>query len=323
MHAIRVHDFGPPEVMALDELPDPVPQAGETVVAVAYAGVNFYDTQFRSGLFKRPVPVSLGLEGAGTVTAVGPGVTAFAPGDRVAWAQSPASYATQAVVSEQKLVPLPAAVSFEAAAAVLFQGLTAHHLAVSTFALGPGHTAVVHSAAGGVGTLLCRIATLGGARAIGVVSSAEKAQIARENGVSDALVYGDGAFDEAVRELTGGKGADVVYDAVGEATFEASLRCLRPRGLLAIYGEASGFVPPFDLRRLSGFGSLYVTRTSLNSYVATREEYLERANELFSWVADGLLRPRIHAIYPLADAAAAHRDIESRATTGKLLLACA
>jgi NADPH2:quinone reductase len=322
MQAIRVHQHGGPEQLVLDTLPLPQPGAGEVLVAVGYAGVNYYDTQLRSGLYPRERPSGVGAEGAGTVAAIGPDVTAVKPGDRVAWYHGvpPGSYATHAIVPLQRLVAVPAALSLEAAAATLFQGLTAHHLACSTYPLGPGDVCVVHSAAGGVGGLLVQIAKLRGARVFGVVSTEEKAAVARAAGADHTLVYARDDVAAEVRRKTGGVGANVVYDAVGQATFEQSLDALRPRGVLAIYGEASGLVPPFDVRRLSGKGSLFVTRTSLNHYVANREELLERAGELFGWVAQGKLRPRIHATYALADAAQAHRDLESRATAGKLLL---
>jgi NADPH2:quinone reductase len=290
-------------------------------VRVAFAGVNFYDTQQRSGLIARPLPIALGLEGAGTVVALGPGTRGVAPGDRVAWAQSPGSYATELVVPAEKLVPIPPAVTLEDAAAVLFQGLTAHHLACSTFPLEPGQWCLIHSAAGGVGGLLAQIARKRGAHVLAAVSTAAKADVARA-AADEVHVYASGDVAETAKRVTGGRGVDVVYDAVGKDTFESSLAALRPRGMLAVYGEASGFIPPFDLRRLSALGSLFVTRTSLNSYLATREEYLARAGEVLAWVEDGTLRPRIHAIYPLAEAGEAHRALESRESVGKVLLRC-
>ena len=322
MKIVRVHDYGAPENMTLEELPTPVPGAGQVLLKVEFAGVNFYDTQQRSGLFKRGLPLKLGTEGAGTVAAVGPGVADWSIGDRVAWHDGPGSYATCVLVASDRLVRLPAAVSFEDAAAVIFQGLTAHHLACSTYPLGSTDTAVVHSAAGGVGGLLCAIAKMRGAQVIGIVSTDAKAAVAHGHGADRVLVYGRDDIVAEVKRATGGRGANVVYDAVGLATFETSLDALRPRGFLVVYGEASGFVPPFNVRTLSAKGSLYVTRTSLNAYVETRQEFLERANAVLGWVASGALRPRIHRVYPLAEAAAAHRALESRETSGKLVLRC-
>jgi NADPH:quinone reductase len=319
--AIRVNKNGGPEQLVLEDLTLNLPGPREALVRVAFAGVNLYDTQIRSGHALRPLPLTPGLEGSGTIEAVGPGVD-LAVGTRVAWALVPGAYATHAIVPVDRLVALPAATSLETAAALLFQGLTAHHLATSTFPLAAGHVCVVHSAAGGVGTMLCQIAKRRGARVIGAVSTDAKAAIARECGAEAVVVYGRDDLKARAHELSGGRGADVVYDAVGKETFAASLDALRSRGYLCVYGEASGFVPPFNLTDLSKRGSLFVTRTSMNHYVATREEYLQRANELFDWVADGSVVPRIREIYPLARAAAAHQALEGRETTGKLLIAC-
>lgn len=323
MRAILVRAFGEPETMVVEELPLPAPGPGEALVRVEIAGVNFYDTQLRGGLFKRELPLPLGNEGAGTIAALGPDSTGFALGDRVGWAQSPGAYASHAIVPVERLISLPPAVGFAEAAATLFQGMTAHHLACSTYPLGPGDACFVHSAAGGVGWLLCQIAKLRGARVVGAVSSDEKAAVAREAGADLVLIYGRDDLVAETRRFTGGAGVSVVYDAVGKDTFETSLQSLRPRGVLAVYGEASGFVPPFDVRRLAALGSLYVTRTSLSTYVATREEYVARADDLLGWIAAGTLRPRIYATFPLAEAAQAHRALQSRATTGKVLLQCA
>lgn len=322
MQAIRVHAYGPPEQLQLDDLPLPVPGPDEALVDVAFAGVNFYDTQLRSGLLKRPLPLSVGLEGAGTVVAAGTNVD-LAPGTRVGWAQSGGSYATHAVVPAHRLAVVPAGVGLEQAAAVLFAGMTAHHLACSTYPLATGDWCVVHSAAGGVGLLLTQIAALRGAHVVGVVSTDAKAEAARRAGAAAIVIGGREDLAATVRALTAGRGADVVYDAVGLETFEASLDCLRPRGLMVSYGEASGFVPPLDIRDLSKRGSLFITRTSLSSYIASPAEYAERAGDLFGWIADGRLNAHVHATYPLAAAAEAHRALESRASVGKLLLACA
>lgn len=320
VHIIRVHEYGPPENMLLEEMPTPVPGSGEVLVKIEVAGVNFYDTQQRSGTFRRGLPLTLGTEGAGTVAAAGAGVSVWKAGDRVAWHHGPGSYATHTLVAADRLVALPPTVSFETAAAVIFQGMTAHHLACSTYPLGEADVALVHSAAGGVGGLLCEIAKLRGARVIGVVSTDAKAEVARAAGADLVLIYGRDDIVAEVKRFTGGAGANVVYDAVGLATFATSLDALRPRGYLVVYGEASGFVPPLDVRSLAAKGSLYVTRTSLNSYVATREEFLERAQGVLGWAAEGKLRARIFRVYPLAEAAAAHRVLESRETTGKVLL---
>ena len=307
--------------MVLDDLPTPNLAPDEALVEVAFAGINFYDTQLRSGLIKRDVPVMLGLEGAGTIAAAG-SQARLAVGTRVAWAQSPGAYATHAVVPAARLVGLPREVTFEQAAAVLFQGVTAHHLACATYPLGPKDTCVVHSAAGGVGTLLCQIAKMRGARVIAAVSTDAKAAAVAE--IADhVVIYDRDDLIETTKSLTAGRGADVVYDAVGKDTFEVSLAALRPRGFLVVYGEASGLIPPFDVRKLSAAGSVYVTRTSLGSYVATREEYLERAEAVLRWVDDGRLVPRIHRVFALAEAPHAHRALENRETIGKLLLRCA
>lgn len=323
MKAIRVHEYGGPEVLRLDELEHPVPNAGEVLVRVAVAGVNFFDTQLRSGLYrKQPLPVALGSEGAGTVEAVGAGVTAVRSGDRVGWALVPGAYATHAVVPADRTVLLPETVSFEAAAATLYQGITAHHLACSTYPLGPDDTCLVYSAAGGVGSLLCQIAKMRGATVIAAVSSSAKLEAARAAGADHVLVYGDGDLAAEVRRLTGGRGVDVVYDAVGKETFAASLDSLRLRGFFVLYGEASGLVPELDVRLLLAKGSLYLTRTGLPAYVATPEEFAQRAGDVLRWLAGGTLRSHIGATYALDTAAEAHRAMEDRRTIGKLLLRC-
>ncbi len=320
MKAIRVHAHGGPEAMALEELPLPAPGPGQLVIEVKAAGVNLFDTQLRSGLYKRPLPLTLGLEGAGVVHSIGPDTSGLAVGDRVAFIFAAGSYATHTLVAADRVVPLPDGIAFEDAAALLFQGLTAHYLATSTFALGPGTSCLVHSAAGGCGILLCQIAKIRGAEVIGALSTAAKAEIAREAGADHVVVYAQEDFEEAVKRITNGRGVDVVYDAVGLDTYVRSMNVLRPRGLLALYGEASGDVPPIDPRELLFRKSLYLTRTGLDHYIADRAELRARTDELFSWVAAGRLKQKIFRTYRLEEAAEAHRALEARATTGKLLV---
>ena len=317
---IRVHQHGGPECLSLDALPlEPLPP-GHLLVEVEAAGVNFFDTQLRSGLYKQPLPVALGNEGAGVVREIGPEVSGLRSGDRVAWVQSPGSYARWKTVAAAQVFPLPEDVSSENAAAVLFQGMTAHYLACSTYPLAPGETCVVHSAAGGVGLLLTRIAKMRGATVIAAVSTPAKADVAIANGADHAVVYANGDLVDVTKRVTHGRGADVVYDAVGKDTFEQSLKSLKPRGLLALYGEASGVVPPIDVRLLMTAGSAYLTRTGLNAYSATPEERRERGDDILRWLAEGILTPHIDRRFALEDAADAHRAIESRATVGKVLL---
>jgi NADPH2:quinone reductase len=318
--AIRVYQCGGPEAMRLEELPMPTPGPGQVLVEVKAAGVNLFDTQLRSGLYKRELPVALGLEGAGIVRALGADVSDLKVGDRVAWIFAAGSYATHALAAAERVVPLPERIGFEDAAALLFQGLTAHYLATSTFPLEPGSSCLVHSAAGGCGILLCQIAKIRGAEVIGAVSTAAKADIARAAGADHVVIYAREDFEPAVRRITGGRGVDVVYDAVGLDTYVRSMNVLRPRGLLALYGEASGDVPPIDPRELLFRKSLYLTRTGLDHYVADRRELCARADELFAWAAEGRLKQRIFRMYKLEEAADAHRALESRATTGKLLV---
>jgi len=318
--AIRVHAYGGPEAMRLEDLPLPSPGAGQVLVEVKAAGVNLFDTQLRSGLYKRDLPLTLGLEGAGIVRGLGPNVTAIAIGERVAFIFAAGSYATHTLAEAERTVPLPAGIGFEQAAAVLFQGLTAHYLATSTFPLGPGSSCLVHSAAGGCGNLLCQIAKIRGAEVIGAVSTRAKAAIAREAGADHVIVYAEEDFATAVKRITGGRGVDVVYDAVGLDTYIGSMNALRPRGLLALYGEASGLVPPIDPRELLFRKSLFLTRTGLDHYIADRREVRARSDEIFAWVAQGRLKQKIFKTYALEEIADAHRALESRATTGKLLV---
>jgi len=318
--AIRVHQYGGPEVMRLEELPLPVPGPGQVGIEVRAAGINLFDTQLRSGLYKRGLPLTLGLEGAGIVEAVGHGVTDIKAGDRVAFIFAAGTYATYTLAPAERVVPLPDSIGFEEAAAVLFQGLTAHYLGTSTFPLIAGTSCLVHSAAGGCGILLCQIAKIRGAMVIGAVSTPAKAEIAREAGADHVVVYAEEDFETAVKRITSGRGVDVVYDAVGLDTYVRSMNVLRPRGLLALYGEASGDVPPIDPRELLFRKSLYLTRTGLDHYIADRGELRDRSDEIFEWVGQGRLKQKIFRSYGLEEIAEAHRALESRATTGKLLV---
>jgi NADPH2:quinone reductase len=320
MQAIRPKQPGGPEVLVLEDLPTPTPSQGEALVRVEAAGVNFIDIYQRSGQYKAPVPLPLGLEGAGTVEAVGEGVAEVRPGDRVAWASGPGSYATHVVIPADRLVPIPEGVDVKTAAAAMLQGMTAHYLTRSTYQLGPGDTCLVHAAAGGMGLLLCQMGQRAGVRVIGTTSTEEKAALAREAGAEEVILYTSADFEAEARRLTDGKGVSVVYDSVGKDTFEKSLRSLRRRGMLVLYGQASGPVPPFDPQLLSRNGSLFLTRPSLTDYTATREELLARATDVLGAVARGELSIRIGATFPLAEAADAHRALGGRATTGKVLL---
>ena len=318
--AVLVEKTGGPEVLALTERDPGAPGAGQLRVRVAAAGVNFIDVYFRTGAYPRPLPFVLGLEGAGRVEVVGPEVADFAAGDRVAWASAPGSYADVALVPAAQAVAIPDGVADDLAAAVMLQGMTAHYLVYAIRPPERGGFALVHAASGGTGLLLVQMLRRAGLRVIGTCGSAEKVALVREAGAEVAVRYDETDFVAAARGATGGRGVDVVYDGVGRATFDGSLASLRPRGLLALFGQASGPVPPFDLQRLNAGGSLVVTRPSLAHFVATREELLLRAGAVLSAVADGSLRVRIGARFPLAEAAGAHRALEGRATTGKLLL---
>jgi NADPH2:quinone reductase len=320
MKAIRITEHGGPGVMRLEELPTPQPQAGQILVRVEAAGVNYIDTYQRSGQYKIPLPYTMGLEGAGVVEATGDGVTGIGKDARVAWTNVPGSYATHALVPADKAVPLPAGITSEQGAAAMLQGMTAHYLAHSTFPLRRGDACVVHAGAGGVGLLLTQIAKRAGARVFTTVSTDEKAKLSREAGADDVIRYTQEDFEQAVRRLTGGTGVRVVYDSVGRDTFEKSLGCLAPRGMLVLFGQSSGAVPPFDAQILSAKGSLFLTRPTLAHYTATRDELLSRAGEVFAWIADGTLKLRIGATFPLAEAARAHQELQARRTTGKVLL---
>lgn len=320
MKAIQVKHTGGPEVLGLVELPVPEPKANEAVVKIAAAGVNFIDVYFREGRYKAVVPFVPGQEAAGEVVAVGPDVSGVKVGDRVGYTMVLGSYAEYAAVPADRLVKIREDVSYEQAAASLLQGMTAQYLLYTTYPLKRGETALAHAAAGGVGLLLVQMAHNLGARVIGTVSTAEKARLAREAGADDVILYTQTDFEVETRRLTDGKGVDVVYDSVGKTTFEKGLNVIRPRGYMVLYGGSSGAVPPFDLIHLSQKGSLYVTRPTLAHYIATREELEERSQAVFGMIASGKLKLRIEHTYPLKDAAQAHRDLEARKTTGKVLL---
>jgi len=320
MKATRIAQHGGPEVLRLEDLPTPVPGPGQILVRLEAIGVNFIDVYHRTGLYKVPLPYGLGLEGAGIVEGVGAGVSEPKEGARVAWASVPGSYATHAVVPAERAVPVPEPVDGRSAAALMLQGLTAHYLSHSTFPLTESSTCLVHAAAGGVGLLLTQVAKRRGARVLATVSTEEKASLAREAGADEVILYTREDFAAAARRLTAGAGVDVVYDSVGKETFLGSLDSLSPRGLLVLFGQSSGAVPPVDLQVLSAKGSLYATRPTLFHYTASPEELRSRTRELFAWLQDGSLKLRIGATFPLADAAEAHRQLEARRTTGKVLL---
>jgi NADPH2:quinone reductase len=320
MKAALVNKFGAPETIEYADIPAPDPGPGEARVKLAAIGVNFIDIYFRTGLYKANPPVVLGQEGAGTVDKVGPDVKDVRPGDRVAYCMVRGSDAEYAVVPAWQLVKLPDALDFRVAAAVLLQGMTAHYLTHSTFELKSGDTCLVHAAAGGVGLLLVQIAKMRGARVIGTAGTQDKAAKARAAGADEMILYTDHDFVAETKRLTAGRGVDVVYDSVGKSVFLGSLDCLRPRGMLVTFGNASGAVPPFEPLLLSQKGSLFVTRPTLANYAQTREELDWRAGDVLRWVAEGKLKVEIYREYPLSDAAQAHRDLESRKTSGKLLL---
>ncbi len=302
------------------DMPKPAAAAGQALVKVAASGVNFIDVYQRSGLYKIPFPAILGTEGAGVVEAVGDGVTAVKPGDRVAYAMARGSYAEYAAVPLNFLVPIPAGVEFQDAAAVMLQGMTAHYLTHSTFPLAKGQTALVHAAAGGTGRLIVQMAKMRGARVIGTAGSAAKAEVAKKAGADEVILYNEQDFLTETKRLTGGAGVDVVYESVGATTFMKSLDCLRARGMLVAFGNSSGPAPPLDILLLSQKGSLFVTRPTLASYVAEREELDWRAGDIFRWIAEKKLTLLVEHVYQLADTAQAHRDLEGRKTTGKLVL---
>ena len=320
MKAIRAHEYGGPEALRMDELPTPSPSAGQALVRIEAAGVNFIDVYQRSGQYKTALPVPLGVEGAGIVEALGPGTSGLSVGQRVAWNGIPGSYATHTLVPVDRVVPVPETIDARSAAAAMLQGMTAHYLARSTFALKKGDTCLVHAAAGGVGLLLCQIARRAGARVLGTASTPQKAAKARAAGAEEVILYTKEDFVARGRELTNGRGVDVIYDSVGKDTFQRGLDLLVPRGLMVLYGQSSGAVAPFDPQILNAKGSLFLTRPTLVHYVLSREDLLARAGEVLGWVAKGELSLHVGATFPLAEAAEAHRALEGRKTTGKVLL---
>jgi NADPH2:quinone reductase len=320
MKAIQMTKTGGPEVLEFGDAPMPVPGPGQALVKIGASGINFIDVYLREGRYPAKLPSIPGQEAAGVVTALGPDVSGFKVGDRVAWCHVLGAYAEYAAVPVTMLIAVPDGVTTQQAAAAMLQGMTAHYLAYSTVAIKPGDAVLVHAGAGGVGLLLIQMAKRLGAKVLTTVSTEAKAELARSAGADEAILYTSEDFAARTRELTGGKGVAVVYDSVGKTTFDGSLACLRPRGLMALYGGSSGAVPPFDLIQLSQRGSLYITRPTLKDYTATRAELERRAGEVLGWVADGSLKLRIEHTYPLAEAAQGHRDLEGRKTTGKVLL---
>lgn len=320
MRFIQVREHGGPERLELAEGVVPTAGEGQAVVRIAASGVNFIDIYFRKGLYKAETPFTPGMEAAGIVEAVGPGVTNVTAGDRVAYAMARGSYTEYAVVPAWQLVRVPEGVDLVVAAGAMLQGMTAHYLTHSTYEVKPGDSVLVHAAAGGAGQLIVQMAKARGARVFGTVSTEEKAALAREAGADEAILYTQTDFEAEVKRLTGGRGVNVVYDSVGQTTFMKSLNCLRPRGMMALFGQSSGPVPPVDPQVLAAGGSLFLTRPSLAHYASTQEELAWRAGDLFQGMLSGALKIRIWKRYPLADAATAHRDLESRATVGKLVL---
>lgn len=320
MKAIRVESYGGPDRLVYGDAEKPVPRPDEALVRVEAVGVNFIDVYHRTGLYPLPLPFTPGAEAAGTVESIGSEVGDVAVGDRVAYAGVVGSYAEYAAVPAARLVKLPAGVDAQTGAAAMLQGMTAHYLSTSTYPLKSGDAALVHAAAGGVGLLLIQMAKRAGARVFGTVSTEEKARLAREAGADEVIIYTERDFQQEVRRMTEGRGVQVVYDSVGKTTFMKSLDSLAPRGVLALFGQSSGGVPPFDAALLAQKGSLYLTRPSLAHYILTREELLRRAGDVLDWVAAGELKLRIEKTFPLAEAAEAHRQLEGRATTGKILL---
>ncbi len=320
MRAIRVHEVGGPEVLRVEDVQDPRPGEGELLIGVVASGVNFIDVYFRTGAYPATPPFTPGMEGAGVVEVVGPGVEGFRVGDRVAWSMHLGSYAEKAVVPAGKVVRVPEGVELELAAAVLLQGMTAHYLATSTWSIREGDRALVHAGAGGVGLLLTQIVKRRGGVVFATVSTDEKAELARDAGADEVIRYDRTDFREEVLRLTGGKGVDVVYDSVGKDTFDRSLASLRPRGFMVLYGQSSGAVPPVDPQRLNSGGSLFLTRPSLGHYIAGPGELQERAGALFEWMREGELDVRVGERHPLEDAGVAHDRLTGRQTTGKVLL---
>jgi NADPH2:quinone reductase len=320
MKAIQIHAAGGPEVLELADLPIPLPESGQVLIRIEATGVNFIEIYFRKGVYKASFPLIPGSEAAGTVEEIGPGVTGFKAGDAVVSTSVIGAYAEYALVPAAQLIKVPEGLSLELAAAALLQGMTAHYLAFSTYPLKKGDTALVHAGAGGVGLLLTQIAARIGARVITTVSTEAKAELSREAGASDVILYTEQNFETEVKRLTGGKGVDVVYDSVGKTTFDGSLNCLHPRGMMVLFGASSGPVPAFEPSLLNSKGSLFLTRPTLWHYIATRAELEWRADEILGWAASGELKIRTEFTYPLANAAQAQIDLEERKTTGKILL---
>lgn len=320
MRAIRMHEYGGPEVLCYEEVALPEPSAGEVRVKIGAVGVNYIDIYQRKGQYPDTLPVIPGREAAGVVDAVGPGVSDLMPGARVVYAMHVGSYAEYVVVPARRLVPIPDAIDVRLAAAAMLQGLTAHYLTCSTYPLQTGDRALIHAAAGGVGLLLVQMAKRRGAWVIGTVSTEQKADLARQAGADEVILYTQIDFETETKRLTNGQGVQVVYDSVGQSTFDKSLNCLRPRGYLVLYGQSSGPVPPLNPQVLSAKGSLYLTRPNLMHYTLDRAELLKRASDLFDWISTGTLTVRIDTTLPLAEAALAHRNLEARKTTGKVLL---
>lgn len=318
--AIVVSELGGPEQLVLDDIPEPAPGPGQLLVEVDAAGLNFIDTYHRTGLYDLALPFTPGLEGAGTVVALGEEAEGFAVGDRVGWNNTLGSYAELTVVPAASAVPIPEGVDSEVVAAVMLQGLTAHYLALDTFRLEPGQRCLIHAGAGGVGLLLTQIAKMKGAEVFTTVGSGDKAELSRKAGADHVIVYTESDFQEAVEEIAGPRALDVVYDGVGAATFMKGLDLLRPRGLMATFGNASGPVPEIAPLLLSRKGSLYLTRPTMAHYLRTRDELLSRCSDVFQWIREGRLEVRIGGRYPLAEAAEAHRALEARQTTGKVLI---
>jgi NADPH:quinone reductase len=320
MKAVYIERTGGPEVLTFGERPQPEPGAGEVLVKVVASGVNFTDLNLRSGINKTPLPAVMGSEGAGTIERVGSGATGFQAGDRVAWCMVRGSYAEFAAVPARMLVRIPEGIGFEQAAAAMLQGMTAHYLTHSTFPLQSGHTALVHAAAGGTGRLLVQIAAMLGTRVLATVGTPAKAELARAAGASGTILYDEQDWVSEVKRLTGGEGVDVVYDSVGKTTFLRGFDCLKPRGMMVHYGVSSGPIEPFDTRTLTAKGSIFLARPTLNTHIAKPEELAWRSEDVFRWIVERRLELRIDREYPLADAAQAHRDMEARRTTGKLIL---
>jgi NADPH2:quinone reductase len=320
MKIIRIEQTGGPEELRLAEAPVPSPKAGEALVRIAAAGVNFIDVYFRTGLYKADLPFTPGNEAAGTVESVGEGVDTVKPGDRVAWAGPRGSYAEYNAVPAAQLMKLPDGVDFSTAAAAMLQGMTAHYLTHSTFPLKKGDTALIHAAAGGAGSLTVQMAKMLGATVIGTAGSDEKAAIAKQAGADEVIVYTKQDFAVETKRIMGGRGVDVVYDSVGVSTFLKGLDLIRPRGMMVLFGQSSGAVAPVDPNILNPKGSLFLTRPTLGHYIATRAELEWRAGDVLNWIASGKLKLRVAGTYPLADAAQAHRDLEGRQKAGKLIL---